>query len=79
MDETIQLASENIANFYEEKLATLKDELNQAALAKDDLSMENKDLRAKLEKTKDVADHYHYQQELIGLNSGGKGNQNEAP
>jgi len=51
MDDAIELASENIAYIYEEKLANLNKELIQVSLVNDDLLRQNENLRAKLEET----------------------------
>mmetsp|Transcript_36308 Transcript_36308/g.76267 ORF Transcript_36308/g.76267 Transcript_36308/m.76267 type:complete len:404 (+) Transcript_36308:3-1214(+) len=51
MDDAIELASENIAYIYEEKLANLNKELIQVSLVNDDLLRQNENLHAKLEET----------------------------
>lgn len=57
-DDVIELASENIAYVYEEKLATLNNEPIQVPLLKDDLLLQNENLRAKVEETEGDT-HFH--------------------
>eukprot|EP00580_Thalassiosira_gravida_P017132 CAMPEP_0201673404 /NCGR_PEP_ID=MMETSP0494-20130426/34608_1 /ASSEMBLY_ACC=CAM_ASM_000839 /TAXON_ID=420259 /ORGANISM="Thalassiosira gravida, Strain GMp14c1" /LENGTH=466 /DNA_ID=CAMNT_0048155305 /DNA_START=277 /DNA_END=1677 /DNA_ORIENTATION=+ len=69
MDHAIELASENIAYVYVEKLTTLNNELIQVSLLNDDLLLQNEYLRAKLEETE--SDMHFHDQKVMSLKGEG--------